>query len=371
MHILLPAFVLLLSTILASVCAGEPPHRPTPNDPLLSEQWYLFSADDEFGSAGSINAIEAWGHIKPAPPIIVAVLDIGVNSSHPDLGANIWKNDNEVANGKDDDGNGYIDDFHGWDFALDGNDSRSRVSDDDLIPFDHGTAVAGLIAAVPDNDIGIAGVGRNVEIMPLRILGNGANLDSTFPRAVSYAIHNGARVLIFTALFALPPEKSMPAERRNALEPSLKEAEAQGVLVVLAAGNQGSSIDEDMNFQFFAQFSNVLIVGGTDRNGELSPKMNFGKLVGLAAPSVDMTFPSFDGYKRFKGPGTSFAAPIVAAMAATLLSQHPELSPQETIARLKDASVVTPAMREVIGGGRLDMAKLFGPEVPIRGGVHD
>ena len=89
--------------------------------------------------------------------------------------------------------------------------------------------------------------------------------------------------------------------------------------------------------------------------------MNFGKRVGIAAPSVDMVFPSFDGYVRSKGPGTSFAAPIVAGVAATLLSQAPDLTPAQVIARLRDASVLAPGMKGVIGGGRLDMAKLFPP----------
>jgi subtilisin family serine protease len=107
-----------------------------------------------------------------------------------------------------------------------------------------------------------------------------------------------------------------------------------------------------------SRYSNVLIVGGTTRDGGLSSRMNFGKRVGIAAPCVDFICPSWDGYEQLNGPGTSFSTPIVAAAAATLLSQEPELTPAQVIARLKKSSVISPGM-EKIGGGRLDMAKLF------------
>ena len=150
-------------------------------------------------------------------------------------------------------------------------------------------------------------------------------------------------------------------------ETTLQEAAEAGVLFVQAAGNRGKNIDTDDDLHgdglidFLSRSSNVLIVGGTVRDGGLSPRMNFGKRVGIAAPCVDVVAPSWDGYERLKGPGTSFAAPIVAAVAATLLSQEPELTPAQVIARLKQASVITPGMKGKIGGGRLDMAKLFAP----------
>src|SRR5262249_47042609 len=140
-----------------------------------------------------------------------------------------------------------------------------------------------------------------------------------------------------------------------------------GVLFVQAAGNQGRNIDTSKFFnyanvyEFLSRYSNVLIVGGTARDGGLSPQMNFGKRVGIAAPCVDVVAPSWDGYARLQGPGTSFAAPTVAAGAATLLSQEAELTPAQVIARLHEASVLAPGMTGVIGGGRLDMAGLFAP----------
>ena len=139
---------------------------------MLAEQWYLFPPGDRGDRPGSINAIEAWRHIRPAGPIVVALLDLGVNYTHPDLAANIWKNERETPNGKDDDGNGYIDDLHGWDFAYANNNPMRRPSRKFPDQFDHGTALASLMAAVPDNGIGTAGVGRNIKIMNLRVGGD-------------------------------------------------------------------------------------------------------------------------------------------------------------------------------------------------------
>jgi subtilisin family serine protease len=330
-----------------------------PDDPMLAEQWYFFPPGDARSSPGSIGAIAAWRHIRPAKPIVVALLDTGVNYTHPDLAANIWTNEREMPNGKDDDNNGYVDDLFGWDFAIANNNPVSRRSLKFPEQFDHGTALASLMAAVPDNRIGTAGVGRNVKIMNLLVAGDpdfegqdSIPLTTTLPQGVRYAIRNGARVIVCTLGALDPPERYFGT--------SLKEAEEAGVLFVKSAGNQGRNIDDEPLFRFLSRYSNVLVVGGTTRDGSLSPQMNFGKRVGIAAPCVDVVFPSFGGYERFKGPGTSFAAPIVAAVAATLLSQTPDLTPAEVIARLKKASVIGPGL-EKIGGGRLDMAKLFAP----------
>jgi subtilisin family serine protease len=351
---------LLIAGSLTLTFAAPPGTESLPNDPMLAEQWYLFSAEDKSGSPGGINAVEAWRHIRPAKPVVVALLDSGVNYTHPDLAANIWTNEREMPNDKDDDGNGYVDDLHGWDFAHSNNNPVSRRSLRFPEQFDHGTALASLMAAVPDNRIGTAGVGRNVRIMNLLVASDpdfegqkSIPLEATLPRAIRYAIRQGARVIVCTIGSLDPPEKHFGI--------SLKEAEDAGVLFVKSAGNRGQSIDDDAVFQFFAPYSNVLVVGGSVRDGTLSPRMNFGKRVGIAAPCVDMVFPSFNGYERFKGPGTSFAAPIVAAVAATLISQEPTLTPPQVIARLRDASVRAPSMEGMIGGGRLDMARLFRP----------
>jgi len=351
----------LLVTAVSAAVSDQP---NLPNDPLLAGQWYLFAPDGERGCPGSMNALEAWQHIRTTDPIIVAVLDSGVNYTHPDLEANVWKNEEESENGKDDDTNGYVDDVHGWDFVNDDNDPVGSPSRRFPDQFDHGTAVAGLIAAAADNGIGITGIGRNVKIMPLRIVGEPesgsefhAGPATTLPQAIRYAIRNGARVIVCTLLPTRPAKGSVQAA---SLEASLREAEKAGILLVWSAGNQGRNADTDEYIQF-PRFTNILIVGGTTRDGSLSPHMNFGKRVGIAAPCVDMVFPSFDGYTRSKGPGTSFAAAIVAGVAATLLSQQRDLTPSQVVARLQKAAVAIPETEAVIGGGRLNMARVFSP----------
>lgn len=357
------------SLLLASIFAFFAGQRTTdeltadlPNDPLLAEQWYLFASGHKTGTPGGIGAIEAWQHIRTAKPIVVAVFDAGVNYRHPDLEANIWNNEHEITNGKDDDGNGYVDDLHGWNFVSGNNLPLSRPEVKFPDQFDHGTAVAGLIAAVPDNGIGIAGVGRNVKIMSLRVAGPPdveggyhAQAKTTYPAAIRYAIRNGARVIVCTTPLTLAfPIKEL-------IEPPLKEARESGVLIIRSAGNSGRSTDENEEYQLLSKFSNILVVGGTVHDGTLSPRMNFGSRVKIAAPCVDMVFPSFDQYDRSKGPGTSFAAPIVAAAAATLLSQSPNLTPIQVIERLRSGAATIPEMKGAIDGGRLDMAKLFAP----------
>jgi subtilisin family serine protease len=339
-----------------AAAANQPGQLSVPNDPLLVEQWYLFPPGDRRGSPGSINAIEAWRHIKPAKPIIVALIDGGVNYKHPDLAPNIWTNEREIRNGKDDDGNGYIDDLHGWDFAYANNNPISRPSRRFPEQYDHGTALATLMAAVPDNRIGTAGVGRNIKIMSLRFGGDPefegqkvVNMETTISESIRYAAHNGARVIACSV---------WPVGIKG-LEAALKEAERASVLVVWSAGNHGQSIDKDKDYDLLAQHSNILIVGGTIRDGTLSPQMNFGKRVGIAAPCVDMVFPSFKDYERAEGPGTSLSTAIVAGVAGTLLSQEPDLTPAQVIVRLKKASVRASGMEGKISGGRLDMAKLF------------
>jgi hypothetical protein len=156
----------------------------------------------------------------------------------------------------------------------------------------HGTALASLIAAVPDNSEGIAGVGRNVKVMPLRILGEPgagneyyASLRTTVPQALRYAIRNGAKVIVCACSTLREHPERPDADTPEAL---MRETEKCGVLLVWSAGNRGHNIDEDPDYTSSAAFSNNLVVGGTTRDGTLSPHMNFGKRVGIAAPCVDM-----------------------------------------------------------------------------------
>ena len=160
-----------------------------PGDSKFSEQWGLNNTGQTGGSKDAdIDAPEAWKIQKGNSNVIVAIVDTGIDFNHPDLKKNIWTNNGEIANnGIDDDGNGYIDDINGWDFVNDDND-----------PFDdhgHGTHVAGIVGAVGDNNIGIAGISWYGRLMALKSIGESGHGDVKAVEAIYYGTNNGVRIL--------------------------------------------------------------------------------------------------------------------------------------------------------------------------------
>lgn len=289
--------------------------------------------------------------------VIVAVLDTGVDLTHPDLVDNLWKNHIE-ANGQagvDDDQNGYIDDIYGYNFGdKNGDPSHQTVND-------HGTHVAGLVGAVGFNGIGVSGImGRRVKVMPLNVFGRNWSTDLRWiGEAIRYAADNGARII----------NLSVGGEGRDlpTLE-AIQYAESKGILVVVAAGNLAKNIADE--FYTPASFAltepGVLAVGAIDAtHGRLCGFSNFSStLVQLAAPGCDDTAPkqgllstrtqnqgSF-GYKQ----GTSMAAPLVSGAAAlyaawirTNLGRWP--TGAELKSALMDSSTIDPQLESLIGNG--------------------
>ncbi|MEK9156558.1 MAG: S8 family serine peptidase, partial [Patescibacteria group bacterium] len=166
MHKPLLAALLLVSLPFSFVQAR------TPNDAFFGDQWYL----------PRIGAPEAWGITTGDSDLIIAVLDTGIDLDHPDLVQNLWVNDDEIpGNHKDDDDNGFVDDYHGWDFVNDDESPEPEVAaTPDLGAISHGTLIAGLIGAQSDNEIGYTGILWEVDIMPLRVLNeNGVGSEDT------------------------------------------------------------------------------------------------------------------------------------------------------------------------------------------------
>jgi subtilisin family serine protease len=252
----------------------------TPDDtffiPPFERLWGLHNTgQDVNGTTGTvgadIDAIEAWDTTTGSINVVVAVIDSGVDYNHPDLAANIWINQAELTGtpGVDDDGNGMIDDIRGWDFVDDDNDP---IDSDD-----HGTHVAGTVAAVGNNNTGITGVSWTAKIMILRFLnGFGVGTDANAIRAIEYANANGAHII----------NNSWGGGGFNQF---LKDAiDASSAVVVCAAGNDGTNNDIAPHYPSSYTSSNIIAVAATDQNDSRASFSSYG------ATSVDVAADDFD-----------------------------------------------------------------------------
>jgi subtilisin family serine protease len=291
-----------------------------PSDPSFSQLWGLNNTGQSVKTAtgtadADIDAPEAWSTTTGSSSVVVAVIDSGMDTNHPDLAANIWTNPGEscpgcATDGVDNDGNGYVDDVHGWDFV--NNDNN---------PFDdngHGTHVAGTIGAVGSNALGVTGVNWNVRIMPLKFIGaNGQGTADDAVRAILYAMRMGAVV----------SNNSWGGEESSqALEDAIADADAHGSLFVAAAGNSAKNTDTTPDYPSGFDVSNVLTVGATDQNDVRAWFSNYGKRsVDLAAPGTNIysTWPG--GSYRFLD-GTSMAAPHATGVVALAKAAFPSAS---------------------------------------------
>lgn len=322
-----------------------------PND-LDERLWGLHNAGQTGGSAGAdIDAVTAWDTITDATATTVAVIDTGVDYTHPDLAANMWRNPGEIPdNGIDDDNNGFVDDVHGWDFA-----------NNDNLPMDdngHGTHVAGTIAAVGNNGQGIVGVAWNARIMALKFLsqdGNGFTSDAI--DSLLYAVDNGAKVSnnswgSFGQTHVL---EAFDAPLREAI---VGAAEA-GHLFVAAAGNEGNLTDGRYSaYPAGMTVNNILAVVATDHDDALADFSNFGVVeTDLAAPGVNIFSTQPNGaYDTMDG--TSMATPHVAGVAALLWSLRPDLTQYEVKALLMNHGDKIASLNDKTGSGaRLNVAQ--------------
>lgn len=294
--------------------AGQLNHRLTatglPNDPRFDELWGMHNTGASGLDDADIDAPEAWDSLT-ASDVVVAVIDTGVDYTHEDLAANMWTNPGEIpGNGIDDEGNGFVDDYYGYDFSA--NDS------DPIDEMGHGTHVAGTIAAVGDNGVGVTGVNWQSKIMAVRFLdaGGGGWTDDAV-EATLYAAANGARVTNNSWGgwgFDQP------------LYDAIKAVQDAGVLTVAAAGNEGT--DAFPLYPAAFDLPGIISVAASTSTDELAYFSNWGKVsVDLAAPgqSILSTVPTEtwlgdpSGYMYLDG--TSMATPHVAGAAALLLAQ--------------------------------------------------
>ncbi len=254
----------------------------------------------------AVNAPESWAQGFTGNGIVVAVIDTGVDSDHPDLVNQIWVNRNEVAaNGLDDDHNGYVDDVSGWDFV--GNDNNANDGNG------HGTHVAGIVAA-DNNGFGATGVAPDATIMPIRVLdSNGYGSAPGIAAGIRYAAQYGADII----------NLSLGGAFSSAIQSAIQYAQSLDVLVVVASGNEYASTPS-YPARFSASMSNVISVGAhNSANGiaSFSNDVGVSGAVQVDAPGVN-TYSTYinGGYVTFSG--TSMAAPHVAGLAALALSAN-------------------------------------------------
>lgn len=312
------------------------------SDPRGDRLWGMHNTGQTGGTEDAdIDLPEAW-EISRGAGVVVAVLDTGVDYTHEDLAANMWVNDGEIAgNGIDDDGNGFVDDIYGYDFAYNDGDPMDGNG--------HGTHVAGTIAAVADNGIGVAGVAPEAQIMALKFLddnGSGSFFDAI--QALDYAVAMGADV----------SNNSWGSSRYStALSNAISLAGAEGHTFVAAAGNNSVSNETSPHYPASYTATNVISVAATDDEDQLAYFSNYGfTSVDVAAPgrAIYSTLPG-DGYGSKNG--TSMAAPHVTGIVALLLAENPDLTPEEIKSVLIATSDPVSALASrTASGGRVNAA---------------
>lgn len=356
----------------ANVVYAEPNYRYklflVPNDPNFPEQWALDNTGQTGGTPDAdIDAPEAWDINTGSSDVIIAITDTGIDYAHPDLAANMWVNQAERngAPGVDDDGNGYVDDIYGYDFA--GRSSR-QLGDGDSDPNDnwfHGTHVAGIAAAVTDNGIGIAGVSWNSKLMALKIIADDFAIDpgifaSDAVEAINYAVKNGAKVIN-----ASWGGTSFSQTLYNAI----RDAGNAGVLFVAAAGNNFGN-DNDVNPVYPASYDldNIISVMSTDMDDNPAPFSNRGQTtVDVAEPGEEilstaprvqqfpmLVFGVSTNYATLSG--TSLSAPFASGACALIWSEFPTLP--ATLVKgilMKSTDPILTDPRCCVSGGRINI----------------
>lgn len=332
-----------------------------PNDPG-AKQW-------AFRDTGVYNA---WDYFVGSDEVVVAIIDNGFDTFHPDLRGNLWVNKREIKDNEiDDDRNGYIDDAYGWNFLDDNNDPRPSISslsnsEEKSVILNHGTLVAGIIGAVGNNQEGIAGINWQVELMNLKVVGNeGKGSMSVLPEAIYYAVDNGADVINISMV---------GDDADGGVTEAVKYAYDHGVVVVAAAGNNYYSLNDAPMYPVCADKNKnvnwVLGVSAIDESHRLAIFSNTGNgCVDITAPGINITStvrysPTTGLEEKYSGgwDGTSFATPMVSGAAALIKSIHPEWKANKIYEILLSTVHHTPNQDEIVyadlfGAGLLQIDK--------------
>ncbi|MBI5633572.1 MAG: S8 family serine peptidase [Nitrospirae bacterium] len=335
--------------------------RRTVNDPLFNLQWALLNTGQLAGATpgSDISATAAWDIGTGSADMVIAVIDTGIDSGHPDLSANVWTNPVDGSiNGVDEDGNGKTDDIHGWNFVSNNN----TIMDDN----GHGTHVSGIAGASGNNSRGVSGLMWQVKLMPLKILdaaGNGTIADEI--AAIQYALDKHVRIM--NASFTGGDYSQAEFDAINA-------AKQAGSLLITAAGNgidgvTGTNNDTTGAYPANYALSNIISVASTDQGDRRSLFSNYGlNSVHVGAPGEEIlsTYPAIlapSGY--LYESGTSMSAPYVSALAGLLMSQYSHFTASQvrgTILRYVDS---LPSLQgATITGGRVNAFRALSSLLP-------
>ncbi|NCN27705.1 S8 family serine peptidase [bacterium] len=306
---------------------AEDPNAVLPNDPQLGNQWSMHNP-----SGASAYASHAWNISTGSRDVVVAVVDSGVDYNHKDLKGNIWSG---VVGGQN------VKGYNAITRAYDPMDDNS-----------HGTHVAGVIGASTDNRIGIAGINWDVRIMPIKFLdrdGSGSTADAI--AGIDWAVEHGANVMNMSW---------GGGGYSQALYESLQRAEAEGVVLVAAAGNESANNDSVGSYPANYDVESMMSVAASDSRDRMASFSNYGRTsVDLMAPGVGI-LSTVPGHSYASYNGTSMASPHVAGAAALLLARYPSMTPAEvkdTI--MKTVDKVSSAANFIISGGRLNIDKMI------------
>ncbi|KAA3619999.1 MAG: T9SS C-terminal target domain-containing protein [Calditrichaeota bacterium] len=330
-------------------------NQSTVNDSLFERQWGM----------QAIRATDAWKIETGRKEILLAVIDTGIDYTHPDLQNQLWINPGEDINsnqivdsldfnGIDDDGNGFIDDIRGWDFTdalrfIDNGDFAERDNDPDD-EHGHGTMVCGVIAAEANNEIGIAGLAHGCQVMNLRAgTGGGLLEEDDVAAAIVYAVKNGARVInmSFGDVVVSPMLRDV-----------VRYAYENDVVLIASSGNSGTDLPH-----YPSGFSETISVGATQESRSIASFSNFGQTLDLTAPG-DFIRTTAHGGKYSTFGGTSAAAPFVTATTGLILSQQPDLDVESVRAILNTSAddFGEPGWDPVFGSGQLNAASALATE---------
>lgn len=280
------------------------------SDPLIDNQYYL----------ENIQAFEAWAITQGDDDLTIGIIDSGLDLDHEDIVNNLWLNTADPIDGNDNDGNGYTDDYYGYDFADEDNDPSIQNGN-------HGMIVGGIASASANNGKGIAGVGYNTKVAALKGFKSSSGTDGGLYEAITYAAENGMDVLNLSwgrMGISLQSEQDI-----------INDAVFNhDVVIVAAAGNEGGKTTEE-NKWYPASYDNVLSVGASDANDNKSSGSSFNYAVDLIAPGVSMYSTVNNNSYANGGPGTSYAAPLVAGTAALVKDVFPNLSAIQIMERVR------------------------------------